>query len=196
MPNINESAKAWQVDLAQRVGRAVQGRRKELKLTAQQLAERTDKLGYPVTRVAISKIESGQRAGKLDLAELIVLGEALGVPPVALIYPDLPDGAVEMLPGYNTSSAGAALWFSGERIDDDYDGLGRLLKLTRDRYSALFRARRQVATIAKRKARGEDISEEAWPRIDYEEHIEALERLIREIPGSVVADPKLSRWED
>ena len=55
-------------------------------MTAQQLAERTKELGYPVTRVAISKIESNSRAGKVDVAELLVLGAALGVPPVTLIF--------------------------------------------------------------------------------------------------------------
>lgn len=114
MPNINPGAKAWEIDLAQRVGRAVQMRRKALKLTAQQLAQRTADLGYPVTRIAISKIEGNTRAGKFDVAELVVLAAALDIPPVLLLFPDFPDGVVENLPRRDTESRNAVLWFSGQ----------------------------------------------------------------------------------
>jgi transcriptional regulator with XRE-family HTH domain len=115
MPNIDPIAKTWEIDLANRVGRAVQMRRKALKLTAQQLAQRTADLGYPVTRVAISKIEGGLRAGKLDVAEVLVLAAALDMPPILLLFPDFPDGPVENLPGRKpTISRNAALWFSGQ----------------------------------------------------------------------------------
>jgi transcriptional regulator with XRE-family HTH domain len=114
MPNIDPAAKAWELDLAARVGKAVQKRRNALKLTAQQLAQRTAELGYPVTRVAISKIESNKRAGKLDVAELLVLAAALDIPPVLLLFPDFPDGSVENLPGRDTESRKAVLWFSGQ----------------------------------------------------------------------------------
>jgi transcriptional regulator with XRE-family HTH domain len=143
MPNINPAAKAWEIELADRVGKAVQVRRKAMKLTAQQLAQRTADLGYPVTRVAISKIETNKRAGKIDVAELIVLAKALEMPPVLLLYPGFPegydatvdetygplrsvqgdtgqdpytvtfDGDVETLPGRTESSRDAVLWFSG-----------------------------------------------------------------------------------
>ena len=114
MPKIDESAKNWREDLALRVGGKVQSRRKELKLTAAALAERTAKLGYPISRVAVGKIETGHREGKLDLAELVVLAAALGIPPVMLIYPDLPHGSVEVLPGFERDAADALRWFSGE----------------------------------------------------------------------------------
>ena len=55
-----------------RRGAAVKARRNALKLAAVDLAERTKALGYPVNRVAISKIEGNLRAGKLDVAELLV----------------------------------------------------------------------------------------------------------------------------
>lgn len=134
MPNIDPTAKAWELDLAERFGKAVQTRRNALALTAQQLAKRTAELGYPVTRVAISKIEGNMRAGKIDVAELIVLAKALDVPPVLLLYPGFPDGYdftvdekwgpgepmtvtfaadVEALPGNTMSSREAVLRFSG-----------------------------------------------------------------------------------
>jgi transcriptional regulator with XRE-family HTH domain len=114
MPNINQAAKTWQLELAGRFGAAVQARRKALKITAQQLAERTRKLGYPVTRVAISKIETNNRAGKFDLAELFVLSVALDIPPALLLFPGYPDGRAELLPGVVMSAVDAAAWLVGD----------------------------------------------------------------------------------
>lgn len=114
MPNINEAAKAWELKLAGQFGLAVQARRKALKMTAQQLAERTAELGYPITRVAISKIEGNARAGKLGVAELLVLAAALDIPPVLLLAPGFPtNGQVETRPGYDVDSRQAVKWFSG-----------------------------------------------------------------------------------
>ena len=103
-----------QLGLAGRVGTAIQVRQKELKLTAQQLAERTKILGYPISRVAISKIEGNKRAGKFDVAELLVLAQALELRPVSLLFPDAPDQDVEILPGSTTSTLQATAWFSGD----------------------------------------------------------------------------------
>lgn len=114
MPSIDENAKQWQLEMSARVGRAVQEARKALGWTAQELSIRTYELGYPVTRVAISKIESNSRAGKLDLGELVSLAAALDIPPVLLLYPGYPDLDVEVLPSLKkVTSSLAARWFSG-----------------------------------------------------------------------------------
>jgi transcriptional regulator with XRE-family HTH domain len=116
MPNIDQAAKAWELDLADRVGGAVQVRRKALKLTAQQLAQRTAELGYPITRVAVSKIESNNRAGKLDVAELFVLAVALEIPPALLLFPNFPDGTAELVPGRVAHARGSVEWLSGNGL--------------------------------------------------------------------------------
>jgi transcriptional regulator with XRE-family HTH domain len=113
MPNINESAKTWELKLAGQLGLAVQARRKALRMTAQQLAERTAELGYPITRVAISKIEGNMRAGKIGVAELLALAAALDIPPVLLLSPGFPDGQVETRPGRSVDAREAVLWFAG-----------------------------------------------------------------------------------
>jgi transcriptional regulator with XRE-family HTH domain len=113
MPNVDAGAKAWELELAGRIGAAVQARRKALKLTAQQLAERTKRLGYPITRVAISKIEGNMRAGKFDIAELLALAQALELPPVSLLYPGAADQDVQMLPGRHMSTFDAVAGFNG-----------------------------------------------------------------------------------
>lgn len=117
MPKIDQSAKGWEIRLAGRVGEAVQKRRKAQGWTGVELAERTAELGYPITRVAISKIEGNNRAGKLDVAELLVLARALDIPPVLLLAPDFPEGQVEMRPGHSVDSLQAVRWFSGAETD-------------------------------------------------------------------------------
>jgi transcriptional regulator with XRE-family HTH domain len=119
MPNVDEIGKRWQESGSERVGAAIKHLRRVRGMTAVDLAERTKQLGYPVTRVAITKIENNTRSGKLDVAELLVIAAALGVPPILLLYPVYPYGAVEVLPlpgGDGRSSQFAALrWFAGEQ---------------------------------------------------------------------------------
>jgi len=110
---VDESARQWELAMAGRFGDAVARRRRHLGLSAIQLWERTVKLGYPVTRIAISKIENNTRSGKLDMAEVLILACALEIPPVLLLYPDYPRGVVEFLPGRDIESERAARWISG-----------------------------------------------------------------------------------
>lgn len=102
----------WAEDLHTRVAVAI--KRARGGRSAQWLADETERLGYPISRAAIANYESGRKKG-LELAELVVLAAALRVPPVALIYPDLPQGVIEVLPGEPVTSWEAATWFSGER---------------------------------------------------------------------------------
>lgn len=80
---------------------------------AQWLADETARLGYPISRSALANYESGRKKG-LDVGELIVIAAALKVPPVALLFPGLPDGVVDLVPGVPVSSEDALAWFSGE----------------------------------------------------------------------------------
>ena len=192
MPYIDDAAKAWQLELAKRVGAAVKARRTALKMTAQQLAERTKELGYPVTRVAISKIESNSRAGKVDVAELLVLGAALGVPPVTLIFGGPPDDTVELLPDLTVPFVSALAWFTGDDslewsrpdlgLTDPESRNAKLLHLVRDRelkHRDLLHAR-AAATVL-----GEDGNEEAFaPAITrVAELLEDIGRLDKAIIG-------------
>lgn len=114
MPKSDDQAKLWQERRAAEFGRAVQNARKAQGISASQLAEVTRTVGYPIHRATIAKIESNSRSGKVDLAEVIVLAQALRVPPVELLYPDLLGGKVEVWPGFESSSFEAVQWFSGE----------------------------------------------------------------------------------
>lgn len=82
-------------------------------LTQQQLADRCDELGHPISRVTIAKIEGGAkdkprssdylRAMNLTVTEVLVLAAALDVPPVLMFVPlgdveSVQLGGVEMHP--------------------------------------------------------------------------------------------------
>lgn len=138
----------WQRDLAKRVGSAVADRRKELGLTAQQLAQRCGDIGVPIHRTTITKIENGRP--RFDLGELVVLAEALKTAPLALLYPgpysDAADLRVEVLPGQEVSPQVAAAWFSGR--------LGGVLREEYSRHTApLIAAMRREGSHGLREIR-------------------------------------------
>lgn len=83
------------------------------KLSAQQLAERCAELGMPsISRIVITKLENGRRE-TVSTAELLVLGQALGVPPILLLFPVGSASAIEALPGVKASPWEACRWFLG-----------------------------------------------------------------------------------
>ena len=103
----------WSAALHERIAQAIRNAR-EGRLSAQQLADETERLGYPISRSQIANYESGRKQG-LDVAELLVLAAALEVPPVALLFGGHPDQDVEMLPGQSAPTFHAIAWFSGDR---------------------------------------------------------------------------------
>ncbi len=105
--------KTWEARQAEAIGRAI----KELrgKRSAQWLSDQTTALGYAVSRSTITDIENRRRK-YISTAELSVIAWALGVPPVQLLFPALPDGDAEIVPGVHTTAIRAATWFSGETL--------------------------------------------------------------------------------
>lgn len=110
---------AWHRALAKRIGEAVAARRKELGMTAQQLATRCSEFGAPIHRTTITKIENGRP--RFDLGELIVLGAALDRAPIALLFPDVLV-PIELLPGLEVIGTEALGWFSGLGTDSPVYG--------------------------------------------------------------------------
>jgi transcriptional regulator with XRE-family HTH domain len=82
-------------------------------MSAQQLADKCSEIGFPIARSVLANFENGRRLN-VSLAEVIVLGSALGVPPVALFYPVGLVEEVEFVPGVNGAPLSAVAWFSGE----------------------------------------------------------------------------------
>jgi len=101
----------WGGALHARIARAIRTARQG-RLSAQQLADETERLGYGISRSQIANYESGRKKS-LDVAELLVIAAALGVRPLRLLFPDEPDDDVEMLPGQRTSTFHATARFTG-----------------------------------------------------------------------------------
>ncbi|MGC9473272.1 helix-turn-helix domain-containing protein [Streptomyces sp. WG4] len=81
-------------------------------MSAQQLSDRCGELGLPIARSVLANFESGRRP-TLSVAELLVLAEALGVPPTSLVFPVGYKRSVEVLPGVDCDTYRAANWWAG-----------------------------------------------------------------------------------
>ena len=126
MPQGEVGPGAWESGLGGRIGRAVAARRTQLLLTAASLSERTKGLGYPITAATIGRIESNERSGRFEIAELLILAAALEIPPALLLFPGFPDGGEQVLPHVSGSSDSAVRWLSGTdglpgAVDDESD---------------------------------------------------------------------------
>ncbi|MBY3988802.1 helix-turn-helix transcriptional regulator [Rhodococcus fascians] len=82
-------------------------------MSAAKLADRTVDIGFGISRSVVADLETGRKKS-IDVPELLVLAAALGVSPAQLLFPDLPKGRVEVLPGLEQESHDALRWFSGE----------------------------------------------------------------------------------
>lgn len=160
-------------------------------MTAQQLADETERLGYPISRAQIANYESGRKQG-LDVVELLILAAALRVPPVALLFGALPDGDAEALPGWHATAAEAMFWFTGEIVDDDEDAEHndetRLVGLTRRRLGAGHKMRRIYDGLELARLSGQqDLTDSVLGLAGAAEEVADLNRQIAVIPGAVVA---------
>lgn len=115
-----EQTQDWAAGVARAVGQRVahlrtrragiQGR----KLTTQALADRTAELGYPMDRSVIAKLEKGHRQ-TITVPDVLVLAQALEVPPLLLLLPLGEQDSFEAAPGKDVSTTEALRWFLGER---------------------------------------------------------------------------------
>lgn len=101
----------WAAEWTLRIGAHVAKLRATQKMSAQDVASRTRKLGFEVTRSSIANLESGRKTA-VSLVELAVLAAALEVAPVRLLF-DVEGEDVEVLPGLTASQVKGADWFAG-----------------------------------------------------------------------------------
>ena len=185
---VENTGDAWHRQTSKRVGEAVAKFRKDAGMTAQQLAERCKELGVPIHRTTITKIEGGR--SRFDLGELLILAVALDVPPIVLLYPGLPDGEVEIIPGRVGTSWTAFQWAAGMApsfLNPGTPSKGdQLLNAVRQRYVLMT----QLAHLHVQKSLAtDDISKEAL-ELRYAEvsgQINQLNALIRDV-GGVLAE--------
>jgi transcriptional regulator with XRE-family HTH domain len=176
----------WAEDLHRCIAAAIKNARANR--SAQWLADETERLGYPISRAAIANYESGRKRG-LDIAELLVIAAALQIPPLTLLFPQLPNGPVEVLPGVPTTSWDAAAWFSGEASspdpDDDRWSTPReyeLLRAVRDRHNQIQASAQFIELFGRFLRTVKDDPRPITPRSpEMRPYIEQLEALNKEI---------------
>jgi transcriptional regulator with XRE-family HTH domain len=105
----------WPERLAATIAGEVRRYRLNLKMSAQQLADRCAELGMEIPRAVISNLENGRRTS-VTVAEVLVLAAALDVPPAALVFPVGYAERTEALPGAKVPPFEAVTWLGGEEF--------------------------------------------------------------------------------
>jgi len=122
----------WERRLARHVLDAAQRRRKELGLTAKQVAERLTRAGWPVSVNSVNGILGKKGRESISVSQLVALAEALEESPSQLLFPWDQD-VMEIRPGVAQSPAQALLWFyKGSEIartePEEQESLDALMK--------------------------------------------------------------------
>lgn len=104
----------WSKSIASRVGERIGSIRKAKtpRVSAQALSDTYAGFGYAIPRSVIANLENGRR-DDVSVAELMVLGRALGVPPALLVFSVGESDWEEFLPGHSGSPYDALKWFAG-----------------------------------------------------------------------------------
>ncbi len=173
----------WADQVLATVAAEVRRRRKELRMSAQDLADRCEEIGYPIPRNVIANMESGRRS-TIPLVEVMVLAEALRTYPICLLYPVGYVDEVQRLPlRYSEPTWEAMRWFTG-----DMEGFG-----VEDEMLRAFRAHASHQRAALAALEGEkherwkvetapnraEREEAAHARADYAERAEKAEYRLR-----------------
>ena len=112
----------WPDQVMATVAAEVRRRRRDLGMSAQDLADACEEIGYPIPRNVIANMESGRRA-TLPLVEVMVLAEALRTYPICLLYPVGYVKEVQRLPFMDPVRTWDAMhWFTGE--SDEFGEFG------------------------------------------------------------------------
>jgi transcriptional regulator with XRE-family HTH domain len=112
-----DQGRAWAARMAAAIGERVAHYRDQAHISAQELADRCEALGMPsISRIVVTKLENGRREA-VSTAELQVLGKALDVPPILLLFPLGYTPTVEALPGREGDPWAAIEWFTGNSGD-------------------------------------------------------------------------------
>lgn len=104
---------SWPTRLSQTIATEVRRHRKRQGLSAQGLADACAELGYPIARQVLANLENGRREA-VTVAELLVLGRALSVPPLLLAFPVGAQAQVEATPDEPRDTLAVVRWASGE----------------------------------------------------------------------------------
>ena len=100
--------------IAEVVAERVREHRKRHNWSQERLVEEMEKLGYPLNRVSLSKLEAGKtRTENVPLREILVLAAALDVPPVLLFIPLGEEEDIYLTPSIRLDNHLAFRWVTG-----------------------------------------------------------------------------------
>lgn len=97
---------SWADRLTRQIGANVRKARLERDMSVQELAKRCTDSGYRVIRTSLVNLETGTRKS-ITVPELIALGRALDVAPLALVFPPSSTEMTEYTADSNVSTWGA-----------------------------------------------------------------------------------------
>jgi transcriptional regulator with XRE-family HTH domain len=104
----------WSAAFTSRIAQGVRESRRAAGLTMAEVAQGCADRGVPeFTEHSLKNLESGRKTS-VTVAEVVVLADILGVPPVTLLFPLGSSATVEVLPGREASTWDAIAWFTGE----------------------------------------------------------------------------------
>lgn len=175
----------WRAESVARIGAAVQRIRRAAGMSQEELAQRIGS-----TRNAIQNMEGGRKS-TFDVLDLMEIANALEVPPILLLFPNLPDGQLTALPETDTVASHRAFrWFTGEAnlFGSSADRCLRLLEYVR-KYVLL---RQEFAPVLVRfRARQEDSALRA-ALLDLESRLGDISVSIAKLGGHVDLSPEIT----
>jgi transcriptional regulator with XRE-family HTH domain len=128
------------------VGRRVSEERKRQGLSQDELATRLAKLGRPMDRSNLGRIERGETTGQLD--NVIALALALGVAPIHLMVPREGEERVELTPNRRLPASEARQWIGGRKLLPESDPLAYVAAMSDDEQQALALSGFDALTLA------------------------------------------------
>jgi transcriptional regulator with XRE-family HTH domain len=141
----------WGAGYCASVSKRVRELRAASGMSAQQVADATAALGFPLARAVISHLELGRRDG-IDVREVLVLAAVFGVSPFTILVS--PDSDTE-LPGGTRTPAEAFAWMTGLPQDSELDDAARDLSTAMEAATvaekAMRAAREALAAIVDRQ---------------------------------------------
>ncbi|WP_335970934.1 helix-turn-helix domain-containing protein [Streptomyces sp. CA2R106] len=150
----------WHVQVAATVAAEVRRRRKELGMSAQDLADACEEIGYPIPRNVLANMESGRRT-MIPVPDVMVLAEALHTHPICLLFPIGYTATAPMLPDRDRVDTWTALsWFTGE-LDSGNEELLRIYRLHHAALDSAERARAKALHHRRQAAATQDPGERA-----------------------------------
>lgn len=157
----------WGARLTAVIGAEIARHRRHRGLTAQALADECKRIGHPIARSTIAKLEASRtKPGRLrpyiTAAELVVIARALRVPPLLLLAPVGGAAEVEIAPSLTVPASTAARWVAG--MESSTTGYGS--SATRD-----------------------PMVELAHESLRHDVRASELRRLCRRIDSTEIADP-------